>query len=146
MGYCPNPECPHRLATGRTAEFVPGHLRCSDCDTPLVDSDPDAAGEEAARRPIEMVELARIPEPIFAAAIRELLDEAGIGYEIVGAGVQDLFGFGRIGTGYNFVTGPPVLRVEAARLAEARELLAELDRSSPGAWGDGESRDGTEEG
>jgi len=128
MLYCPNPECPHRLATGHAAEFARDVTRCSDCETPLVVSNPDEAAAAAANRPIEMVEIAELSAPGLAAAARELLEEAGIGFEISGEGVQDLFGVGRWGGGYNLVTGPPRLLVEAGRLDEARELLASLEQ------------------
>lgn len=138
MLYCPNPECPHRLATGHAAEFAGELTRCSDCETPLEASNPDEAAEAAANRPIEMVVLGELSAPGLVAAARELLEEAGIGFEISGEGVQDLFGVGRWGSGYNLVTGPPKLLVEAGRLDEARELMTSLERSAPEERTEGE--------
>ncbi len=128
--FCPNPDCPNRQETGHAAEFREGIVRCSDCDTPLVPQDPDTARHQAENsRHIELVELDEISEPAYAALACSLLDEAGIRYEIEGAGVQDFFALGRLGTGFSPVTGPPKLRVDAARLEEARRLLESLDES-----------------
>ncbi len=60
---------------------------------------------------------------VFALA-KVALDQAGIRYVTEGEGVQDLFGLGRIGTGYNNITGPPRICVPAAHVERARKLLA----------------------
>jgi len=138
--FCPNPECPHRQETGHAAEFRDDVERCSDCGTPLVAADP-AAVAEAEAESIEMAVLTTLTEPAEAAIVRALLDEAGIRYETEGEGVQDYFALGRFGTGFSPITGPPVLLVEAARLDEARELLASLesgDSSDAGPTDDAE--------
>lgn len=57
---------------------------------------------------------------------RTALDDAGIRYIAENEITQDLFGLGRIGSGYNLVTGPPRLRVAAENAARANEVLAEL--------------------
>jgi hypothetical protein len=62
---------------------------------------------------------------LFAMA-RAALDGARIRYIVQGEGVQDLFGLGRLGTGYSLVTGPPRIRVIKADAERARELLVEL--------------------
>jgi hypothetical protein len=41
-----------------------------------------------------------------------MLEDADIPFHVKNAGVQDLFGWGRIGTGYNVLTGPMILQVE----------------------------------
>jgi Putative prokaryotic signal transducing protein len=63
---------------------------------------------------------------LFALAKAELEDE-GIPYIADGEGIQDLFGVGRLGTGYNLITGPPRIRVMAEHAERARALLAELE-------------------
>jgi preprotein translocase subunit SecY len=40
MPYCPNPQCSHRLRTGRPPEFQPGQSTCADCGTTLVGQNP----------------------------------------------------------------------------------------------------------
>jgi hypothetical protein len=67
-------------------------------------------------------------DPGLFALARAVLDRAGIRYVAEGEGVQDLFGLGRIGTGYNNITGPPRLCVPAVHVERARKLLADVDR------------------
>ena len=62
---------------------------------------------------------------LFALA-KAALDRAGIRYIAQGEGLQDLFGMGRIGTGFNQITGSPRLRVTADNAERARAVLAEL--------------------
>jgi len=62
---------------------------------------------------------------LFAMA-KAALDGAGIRYVAQGEGIQDLFGMGRLGTGYNMITGPPRIRVTTEDAERAREILAEL--------------------
>lgn len=130
--YCPNRDCSHRLETGNAAEFRDGIAACADCGAALVETraqadgvDTAGAGEEAEAGDLER--LTAVTEPAFGALVRAVLDEAGIRYSMRGEGVQDLFTVGRIGTGYNLITGPGTLFVERARAAEARELLAALE-------------------
>jgi hypothetical protein len=62
---------------------------------------------------------------LFALA-KAALDQADIRYITDGEGLQDLFGMGRIGTGFNLITGPPRIRVTATNAQRARHVLAEL--------------------
>lgn len=55
------------------------------------------------------------------------LEAEGIPYMTQGEGVQDLFGIGRMFTGFNAITGPVEIRVTDADAELAREVLAELD-------------------
>ena len=76
-----------------------------------------------------MSELVTVFESVDLALLaiaKATLDSAGIRYVAQGEGIQDLFGLGRLGTGYSLVTGPPRIRVTADDAARARELLAEL--------------------
>ncbi len=49
MPYCPNPECPYRNSFRKSAEFIPGTITCSDCDTPLSDEDVLGPAEKTDR-------------------------------------------------------------------------------------------------
>jgi len=51
------------------------------------------------------------------------LERGGIRYVVEGEGVQDLFGMGRLFSGYNLITGAPRIRVTAENAERARELL-----------------------
>jgi len=121
LRVCPNPDCPHREATGNAAEYRAEVAACADCGTPLVD--PGGVEETSAA---ERIDLRRLDEPIdpaLAPIVVAMLEEAGIRHDLTGEGVQDLFGAGRLGTGWNVLTGPVRLRVESARLDEARRVV-----------------------
>lgn len=60
------------------------------------------------------------------AVVKSILDEAKIKYLAQGEGVQDLFGVGVIGTGFNPVTGPVEFKVMPEDAEYARELLKDI--------------------
>lgn len=125
MKYCPNPECPYRKSVGHAAEYVDEATECSDCETALVSTPP-----EFARPPgmgwDEMVPVMHVSDPALLPVVESLLKGAGIAHYIHGSNVQDLFGVGRMGTGFNVVAGQPTLFVDSSRVEEARQLLQEV--------------------
>lgn len=60
------------------------------------------------------------------AVVKSILDEAKIQYLVKGEGVQDLFGVGVIGTGFNPITGPVVFKVLPGDVDYAKELLKDV--------------------
>jgi hypothetical protein len=60
------------------------------------------------------------------AIVKSMLDEAQIQYLAQGEGVQDFFGVGVIGTGFNPITGPVVFKVMPEDEDYARELLKDV--------------------
>ena len=121
------------------AEYIAGFRRCADCDVPLVEELPQPP--KRVREPLpadpprptgpprdhlELVTVLASGDPGLMAIAKSLLQSAEIPFVVQGEGVQDLFGVGRIGSGFNLVTGPARLRVGADDAADARELLAEL--------------------
>ena len=60
------------------------------------------------------------------AVIKSILDEAQIPYLAKGEGVQDLFGVGVVGVGFNPVTGPVEFKVMPEDEKYARELLKDI--------------------
>lgn len=70
------------------------------------------------------------------AVAKSILDEAGIHYIAKGEGVQDLFGVGRMGGGYNYVTGPVEIQVRKNDESEALDLLKPVEHSPPDEGGD----------
>jgi len=60
------------------------------------------------------------------AVVKSILDEAKIRYLASGEGVQDLFGVGVIGTGFNPITGPVEFKVMPEDEEYARELLKDI--------------------
>lgn len=70
------------------------------------------------------------------AIAKSLLDEAGIPYLAKSEGVQDLFGAGRLGGGYNYITGPVEIQVRTSDESEALDLLKPEERFPPDEGGD----------
>lgn len=71
--------------------------------------------------------------PVFAtgneaiiAVVKSMLDEAKIKYLVQGEGVENLFGFGVVGTGFNPVTGPVIFKVMPEDAEYAKELLKDV--------------------
>ena len=60
------------------------------------------------------------------AVVKSILDEAKIRYLAQGEGVQDLFGVGVIGTGFNPITGPVEFKVMPEDEEYAKELLKDI--------------------
>ena len=64
------------------------------------------------------------------AFAKSLLEDADIPCFAKGEGVQDLFGWGRMGTGFSIIAGPIQLQVPADDADAARELLKDLRETS----------------
>ena len=60
------------------------------------------------------------------SVVKSVLDEAQIRYIAQGEGVQDLFGVGMIGTGFNPITGPIIFKVMPEDEEYAKELLKDI--------------------
>lgn len=118
--YCP--EC--------GGEFRPGISECPDCRAPLVDELPAAAPPSD----LELVTVFQADNPAAVVTAESLLSEAGIPFQKAGDGLQDLFGAGRLGTGFNILVGPVVFRVPGHLAAEARELLQDLGSEPACDW------------
>lgn len=56
-----------------------------------------------------------------------LLEASEIPFVVVGDGLQDLFGIGRLTGGTNFLTGPVQIRVTEDDAEDALEILADMD-------------------
>ena len=61
------------------------------------------------------------------ALVKSILDDADISYLVKGENLQNLFGAGVIGTGYNIVSGPMQIQVSPEDESAARELLAGIN-------------------
>jgi hypothetical protein len=70
-------------------------------------------------------------DPGEIAFVESLLMEAGIEYVKQGDRVQDLFGIGRLGAGFNVLTGPLRFLVAEENLAAARELIQAMPVARP---------------
>ena len=109
---CPNCNC----------EYREGFTRCSDCDVDLVEP-----SDVADTRPeIEIVKVFETGNPALISIVESLLEDADIEYSKSRENLQDLFGWGRLGGTYNYITGPVMFYVRADDEAEARGLIAPL--------------------
>jgi hypothetical protein len=125
-------------------EYVEGFSRCAHCDVDLV-IDPPAPAEAEHPALGDFATAFQTSDPVLLMTAKAMLEQAGIPYTIRSEGTQDLFGLGRLGTGYSLVVGPTELQVPAERKQEAEELLrqAKLDQIEEGSdeeeeeWGDG---------
>ena len=62
------------------------------------------------------------------ALARSLLESAQIPYVVTSDCVEDLFGWGRLGAAYNFITGPAKVLVNQNDEQAAREILGEIEQ------------------
>ena len=99
-----------------------------------VDIDAALAAAELERPPAhqagadlpDFAEALTLPDPALLPVAKSLLEQAGVQYFVRNEATQGLFGWGQIGSGFNFITGPPVLMVDRTRLREVQELLQPL--------------------
>lgn len=101
-------------------EYQPGFTRCTDCEVDLVERLPDAE----ASPPFEMVTVLETGDQSLIAIAKSVLDGAAIPYIARNERLQNLFGWGTIGTGYSVAMGPIRLQVLKEDAEAARELLA----------------------
>jgi len=74
----------------------------------------------------EPVTVLETGDPGLVAVAKSLLESAGIRFFAKGEGVQDLFAWGRFGTGFNPFVGPVQLQVAAEDADDAKALLQGL--------------------
>lgn len=60
------------------------------------------------------------------AVAKSILEAAGIHYIVKGEKLQDLFGVGRIGWGFNPIVGPVEIQVTRDNEEKAKQLLEDL--------------------
>ena len=108
-------------------EYQSGISRCADCDVQLVERLP----EPPEPPPLQIVTVLATGDPLRMEMAKSLLDSAGLDYWVKGDGLQDLFGAGRLGSGFNFTVGPMLLQVDKSDEADARAILAEVPSDAP---------------
>ncbi|MEA2694390.1 MAG: hypothetical protein QOJ16_3777 [Acidobacteriota bacterium] len=118
------------------SEYREGFSRCAECDVALVDSPPSTTDIHLDTG--DIVTVFATGDPVLLMTATSLLDEAGIPYFTRGEGTQDLFGMGRLGTGFSLIAGPMEIRVGAQRSEEAEDLLREADLASTEGVEEGE--------
>ena len=108
------------------SEYREGFTHCASCDVDLVEPLPPRGEPELA-----LVKVYETGNAAIIPLLESLLDDAGIEYMAKGEGIQDLFGWGRLGTNLNFVLGRPVeffVREDVA--AEARAIVDTLQTAA----------------
>jgi hypothetical protein len=101
-------------------EYRPGFTRCTDCDVELVEKLPEEMQPEA---PFELVTVLETGDQSLVAVAKSVLDGAGIPSIARNERLQNLFGWGTIGTGFNAAMGPIRVQVLREDEAVAKELL-----------------------
>ena len=99
---------------------------CPECQVELVEQRPGPA-------PTPNAELVRVFAPLdggLIAVAKSLLESETIEYLVRFEGLQDLFGLGRWGTGFNLIVGPAEFWVRADDADHARERLEGLGAPS----------------
>jgi len=100
------------------AEYRAGVMICADCDVPLVEQLPE---EPPFTKLVTVLETS---DQALLLVAKGILDGAGIPYCAAGERVQDLFGVGRLPSGFSVIAGPVRLQVHEEDKEEALALLA----------------------
>ena len=108
---CPNCE----------SEYVEGYTRCRECDVDLVERQDDPGEPDLA-----LVKVYEAGNAAVIPMIESLLSSAGIEFMMKSETIQDLFGWGRVGSNLNFAIGPVEFFVREDVADEARALLETL--------------------
>ena len=105
-------------------EYRTGFNRCADCDVDLVANPP--AEPPAPPEPFEMTTVLETGDQTLIAVAKSVLDAAGIPSIARNERLQNLFGWGAVGTGFNAAMGPIRLQVLEEDEVVAKELLTAL--------------------
>jgi hypothetical protein len=109
------------------SEYREGFTRCASCDVDLVERAPPEGKSEVA-----LVKVYETGDASVIPFLGSLFDDAGIEYMVKRESIQDLFGWGRMGTNLEFGLGRPVeffVREDAAE--EARAIVKTLEDLPP---------------
>jgi hypothetical protein len=101
------------------SEYREEFSRCEACDVDLIP--PRAAEPE-----LILVKVFETGNAAIIPLFESLLGDAGIEYMSKGEGIQDLFGWGRLGTNLNYVIGPVEFYVREDAATEARAIAETL--------------------
>ena len=110
-------------------EFKDGIFRCSDCDIDLVSALPDDT-EDCVPEYDELVAVFESQDQSQLLVAKSVLDSANIKFYATGEQAQNLFGMGVLGTGFNIIVGPVVIKVEKEDAEDAKRMLSELNKDN----------------
>jgi hypothetical protein len=112
-----------------STEYREGFTHCTDCDVDLIAPPPPAPPDE--RPAIRLVKVFEGGNPAVIPVLESLFDDAGIEYSTTSENLQDLFAWGRVGSGYNYAIGPIMFYVRTEDESDARALIATLETAAP---------------
>lgn len=101
-------------------EYREGFTACADCKVDLVDEPPPPPSSG------ELVTVLETHDRGLILVAKSILEGADIPCLAGNEQLQDWFGFGRIGAGYNIMMGPVRIRVPREYEETARALLTEV--------------------
>lgn len=90
--------------------------RCPECNVPLFDENKET----------ELVTVLQTGDAGTIAIAKSILEDADIPYYVVNEHIQDLIGIGRLGYGFNPLSGPPGIKVSEEDAEVAEQLLEKL--------------------
>jgi hypothetical protein len=120
------------------AEYREGYTVCADCEVPLVEK---LQEDEPPEPELELVTVFDTGEPADVLVAKSILEAEGIEFFAKDEGVQDLFGAGRLGSGFNTMAGQVEIQVRPEDADRARRLLERLDEGEDEATEDEEEED-----
>ena len=106
-------------------EYREGVATCNECGLALVATLPAAGHDEAEW--VDLVTVLKTSDLATTKVVKSLLEAEGIPCILQGEGLQDLWGLGRAGTGFNVVAGPVQVQVRPQDAVVALELLQAHD-------------------
>lgn len=129
MKYCPNSDCSGLAKFRIVSEFNDNATACADCGGPLKDgAAPDPKELDPRPEPTpdaELVSIGTVLDQTQLILVEEALEKANIPCMAKGAGIQDLFGFGRM-TIVNPISGPVEVFVMEPEAENARQAVKEF--------------------
>ena len=108
------------------SEYREEFTTCSDCRVSLVDQRPPEP------RFTKLVTVLETSDHALLIVAKSILDGAAIPYSAIGERAQDLFGLGRLGSGFNVAVGAVQIRVPEEYKDDALALLAEANDEGSG--------------
>jgi hypothetical protein len=106
-------------------EYREGVTTCNECGHALVGTLPAAGHDEAEW--LDLVTVLKTSDLAMTKVVKSLLEAEGIPCLLQGEGLQDLWGLGRAGTGFNVAAGPVQVQVRPQDAAAALELIETHD-------------------
>lgn len=106
------------------SEYREGYVRCAECEVDLIEP-------QAVEPDVALVKVYDSGNPALVPLFESMLADAGIEFMTSGQALQDLFGMGRLGAGYNSIAGPVEFYVREDAAEEARAIAASLEQSEP---------------